>query len=146
MRGDYCAAQLSCTLRPSADWDWVWVALGWPKRGPRATQASRKGRPWVKLGKCFVCNKSLENGGRGERDRQNCHDCQKSPKLKTQESPRSERQSSPLIRTDDTDRKKIGWIPHRAGSGKAKLTSAVQRNGPCIREFLTSTPECSDIR
>jgi hypothetical protein len=52
-------------LRPSADgdWDWDWVALGWPKRGPRATQASRKGRRCVRLDKCFVCSKSSENGG-----------------------------------------------------------------------------------
>jgi len=31
------------------DWDWVWVALGWPKRGPRATQAWRKGGPSVEM-------------------------------------------------------------------------------------------------
>jgi hypothetical protein len=28
------------SLRPSADWVWDWVALGWPKRGAREAQAS----------------------------------------------------------------------------------------------------------
>jgi hypothetical protein len=56
-------------LRPSAcwDWDWVWdwVALGWPKRGPRATQASPKGGPSDDLGKRLCLQQKQENGGGG---------------------------------------------------------------------------------
>ena len=37
-------------LRPSADWDWDWVALGWPLGGPWATQASPKGHAWASQG------------------------------------------------------------------------------------------------
>src|SRR5579859_2992109 len=29
------------SLRPSADWDWAWVALGPPKRHPSVTQGPR---------------------------------------------------------------------------------------------------------
>jgi hypothetical protein len=54
-----------CDPLPDWDWVWVWVALGWPKRGPRATQASRKGHPWVKLSKCFICNKDRKMPGWG---------------------------------------------------------------------------------
>jgi hypothetical protein len=73
---DTVAISPKTQLRPSADCDWVWVALGWPKghpsvtQGPRkgharATQAPRRGHPSVELRKCFVCNKSWEKAGWG---------------------------------------------------------------------------------
>jgi hypothetical protein len=43
------------------------MALG-PRLGhPRATQASRKGHPWVECGWAFVFNKKLKKGGWGGR-------------------------------------------------------------------------------
>jgi hypothetical protein len=56
---------------PLPAWDWVWVALGWPKRGPRATQAPRKHRPSVDLWKCFVCNRNGKRVGGAEGNRRN---------------------------------------------------------------------------
>jgi hypothetical protein len=47
--------------RPSGDWDWVWAALGWPKRGPRATQASRKRHPSVDSRKLFCFQQKERN-------------------------------------------------------------------------------------
>jgi hypothetical protein len=45
---------------------YAWVALGWPKRGPRATQASRKGQKEEML--CL--QQQVEKGrGGGEKDR-----------------------------------------------------------------------------
>jgi len=66
-----CGQSTSKGLRPSADWDWDWATQGSPLGHARATQAPRKGRPWVKLSKCFVCNKSPENGGWGLGNRRN---------------------------------------------------------------------------
>ena len=50
---------------PLLDWVWDWVALGWPKRGPRATQASRKGHPRVDLRKRLCLQQKLEKAGWG---------------------------------------------------------------------------------
>jgi len=58
---------VAALCRLGLDRVWDWVALGWPKRGPRATQAWRKGHPWVKLSKRFVCNKSWKRPGGGGR-------------------------------------------------------------------------------
>src|SRR5579864_1214198 len=66
----------ACDPLPAWDWVWDWVALG-------VAQASPKGHPRVDLDKCFVCNRNGKIGGGGELNCQNCHDCQKSPKLKT---------------------------------------------------------------
>ena len=38
-----------------------WVALGWPKRGPRATQASRKGQ----MEEMLCLQQKVEKGGGG---------------------------------------------------------------------------------
>jgi len=48
------------------------TGFGWPLGHPRATQAWRKGGPWVELRKCFVCNKRQKMRGWGKRNCQNC--------------------------------------------------------------------------
>jgi hypothetical protein len=70
---------VSLGLRPSADLGlglgrWDWVALGWPKGGPRATQAWRKGHPSVEWNKWFCLQQELKKrpgwGVLAEGDRQ----------------------------------------------------------------------------
>jgi hypothetical protein len=48
--------------QPSADWDWVWVTLGSPKRHPRETQASRMGHARIDFGFGLCFQQKLEEG------------------------------------------------------------------------------------
>ena len=48
---------------PLPDWDWDWVALGWPKGHPSVTQGPPKRDARVDLRKCFVCNTSWKRPG-----------------------------------------------------------------------------------
>src|SRR5579864_3603899 len=58
LRGDHCATrhQRVATLCR------LGLGLGLGLGHPRVTHGSRKGRPWEKLDKCFVCNKNSEMG------------------------------------------------------------------------------------
>src|SRR5690242_18663993 len=55
----------TCDPLPVWDWFWAWMALGWPKRGPRATQASRKGRPKGRFDEVPLVATKSKKGRRG---------------------------------------------------------------------------------
>ena len=59
---------------PLPDWDWDWVALGWPKGGPSVAQGPRMGHASVELNKCFVCNIDGKKAGWGEKRSPESHD------------------------------------------------------------------------
>jgi hypothetical protein len=42
------------------------IAIGWPLGYPRATQASRKGHPWVDLAKYFCLQQKSKRPGGAE--------------------------------------------------------------------------------
>jgi hypothetical protein len=96
-------------LRPSADWDWDWVAQAWPKGHPSVAQGRPKGRMEQVV---LFATKAEKMAGWGRRDRRNRrHRASSHPRSQKQASGgpghRRDRKSktSPPIYTDDTDRR-----------------------------------------